>query len=99
MRKVRPSRRSRAQLRSASSDRFDLAAKRKTQEREGRFSEGCRPPAASRILPAPKFIRSRRVIGPSHQRRREFTRKGNALVEAGVAVLSTTTLVPTRARL
>jgi hypothetical protein len=58
----------------------------------GAISEGCKRPVARRKLPAP----SPRVLGVPYQRTKEFTWEGSVPVEA---VLSTTTLVPTRARL
>jgi hypothetical protein len=97
IRKVITSRRSRNATAPLSGDRFDIAAKESGGV--GRFSEGCKRPVACRKFAGAELIRSPLVTAPPYQRSNELTRKGSAPVVAGAAVLSTTTLVPTRARL
>ncbi len=84
---------------ASSGDQFDLAAKTK----EGAAKGDSRKDASGRWLAVNCRRRNlsgrRELLGPPYQRTKEFTRKGSAPVVAGAAVLSTTTLVPTRARL
>ena len=81
---------------------IDSISPRKRAGGARRFSEGCKRPVARRKFAGAEFIRSPLVTAPPYQRSNELTRKGSAPVvagAAGAAVLSTTTLVPTRARL
>ena len=93
---------------SRRSERNCAALRRSIRSRRGTKETGARRAILGRMQAAggsPQICRRRTssgrrdVTGPSYQRSRELTRKGSAPVAAGAAVLSTTTLVPTRARL